>query len=49
MIGVFAYAGAPSSVVHAQVLLAGFQTGVLSLAADGLLCSVFGLYLIAPG
>lgn len=46
MIGAFAYAGAPSSVVHAQVLLAGFQTGVLSLAADGLLCSVFGLYLL---
>ncbi len=43
--GVLAYAGAPSSVVHAGVLLAGFQTGALSLCTDALLCSTLGLYL----
>ena len=43
---VLAYVGAPSSAIHADVLLAGFQTGMLSLLADGLLCSALGLYLL---
>lgn len=41
-----AYVGAPTSVLHAGVLLTGFQTGTLALVTDALLVLTLASYLL---